>query len=85
MKLWGKYGAFWGGLWGPLFGGLFLSIPVLGPIVAFGPLAAMIVAAVEGAVVVGTLSALGSTLVGLGLPVDKAVHYEAAIRQTTLS
>ena len=37
-------------------------------------------AAVEGAVVVGTLSALGCTLVDLGLPLEKAVHYEAAIQ-----
>jgi hypothetical protein len=80
MKMWGKYGAFWGGLWGLLMGGVFLTIPALGPIVVLGHLAAVIVSAVEGAVVVGSLSALGATLVKVGLPKESVIHYEAAIR-----
>ncbi|ABE36454.1 hypothetical protein DR64_7892 [Paraburkholderia xenovorans LB400] len=80
MKMWGKYGAFWGGLWGLLMGGVFLTIPALGPIVVLGHLAVVIVSAVEGAVVVGTLSALGATLVNVGLPKESVVHYEAAIK-----
>ncbi|EIF28256.1 general stress protein [Paraburkholderia xenovorans] len=80
MKMWGKYGAFWGGLWGLLMGGVFLTIPVLGPVVVLGHLAVMIVSAVEGAVVVGALSALGATLVHMGLPKDSVIHYEAAIK-----
>ncbi|MEW9586483.1 hypothetical protein [Paraburkholderia sp. DGU8] len=80
MKMWGKYGAFWGGLWGLLMGGVFLTIPVLGPIVVLGHLAVVIVSAVEGAVVVGTLSALGATLVNAGLPTASVIHYEAAIQ-----
>ncbi|MFM0198032.1 general stress protein [Paraburkholderia strydomiana] len=80
MKMWGKYGAFWGGLWGLLMGGVFLTIPVVGPIVVLGHLAVIVVSAVEGAVVVGTLSALGATLVNFGLPKESVVHYEAAIK-----
>jgi hypothetical protein len=61
-------------------GGVFLTIPVRGPIVVLGHLAAVIVSAVEGAVVVGSLSALGATLVKVGLPKESVIHYEAAIR-----
>ena len=80
MKLWGKYGAFWGALWGLFFSGVFLTIPVIGPIVALGPLAVMMVSAVEGAVAVGGFSALGAALFSMGLSKDHVVHYESAIK-----
>jgi hypothetical protein len=60
MKYWGKWGAFWGGLWGMLFGAAFLIIPGIGPVVAAGSIVDWIVAALEGAVVVGGVSALGA-------------------------
>ena len=60
MKYWGKQGAFWGGGWGWLFGAAFFAVPGLGPILVAGPLVAWIVGALEGAVVVGGLSALGA-------------------------
>ena len=41
---------------------------------------AWIVAALEGAVVVGGLSALGAGLYSLGIPKDSIVKYEAAIK-----
>ena len=67
MKRWGKVGAFWGGFWGLLFGsGLFL-IPGLGPILIAGPLVAWIIAGLEGAVVVGGVTALGAGLVSIGV------------------
>src|SRR5208283_4625846 len=59
MKYWGKLGAFWGGLWGMLFGAAFFAIPGVGPVLVAGPLVTWIVGALEGAVVVGGLSALG--------------------------
>lgn len=55
MKMWGTRGAFWGGLWGMLFGGLFLVVPVVGQVVVLGYLATTIIAALQGAVVVGGL------------------------------
>ena len=58
MKAWGKTGAFWGGLWGLLFGSAFFLIPGIGPPLAAGPLVGWIIGALEGAVVVGGLSAL---------------------------
>jgi uncharacterized membrane protein len=80
MKYWGKLGAFWGGLWGMLFGAAFFAIPGIGPILVAGPLVAWIVGALEGAVVVGGLSALGAGLYSIGIPKDSIVKYEAALK-----
>ena len=80
MKYWGKQGAFWGGIWGMLFGAAFFVIPGLGPILVAGPLVAWIVGALEGAVVVGGLSALGAGLYSIGIPKDSVVKYEAALK-----
>ena len=80
MKHWGKMGAFWGGFWGLLFGSAFFMIPGLGPILAAGPVVAWIVGALEGAVVVGGLSALGAGLYSIGIPKDSIVKYEAALQ-----
>ena len=79
MAFWGKRGAFWGGLCGWLMGGAFLFIPVLGHVVVLGYLATAVVAAIEGAVVVGGLSALGAALYGSGIPKDSVLAYETAI------
>ncbi len=80
VKFWGKYGAFWGGLWGLFFGGLFVTIPAVGPVIVLGYLAAFVVFAIEGAVVVGGLSALGAALVSIGIPKDSVIKYETALR-----
>jgi hypothetical protein len=80
MALWGKYGAFWGGFWGLLFGSAFFMIPGIGPIVMFGPIVGWIVAALEGAVVVGGLSAIGAGLYSIGIPKDSILRYETSIK-----
>jgi Protein of unknown function (DUF3341) len=80
MKHWGKLGAFWGGLWGLLFGAAFFWVPGIGPVLVGGPLVAWIVAALEGAVVVGGLSAIGAGLYSLGIPKDSIVMYETAVK-----
>jgi hypothetical protein len=80
MKAWGKFGAFWGGIWGLLFGAAIFFVPGVGPIVVAGPLVAWIVAALEGAVVVGGLSALGGALVSIGVPKDSALKYETQLQ-----
>jgi uncharacterized membrane protein len=80
MKYWGKLGAFWGGLWGMLFGAAFFAIPGLGPVLVAGPLVAWIVGALEGAVVVGGLGAVGAGLYSIGIPKDSVVTYETAIK-----
>lgn len=80
MKYWGAMGAFWGGLWGFLFGAAFFFIPGIGPIVVAGPLVTWIVAGLEGAAVVGGLSALGAALYGIGIPKNSILKYETALR-----
>src|ERR1022692_1117901 len=80
MKYWGKTGAFWGGFWGLLFGSAFFAIPGVGPVLVAGPLVGWIVGALEGAVVVGGLSAIGAGLYSIGVPKDSIVQYEAAIK-----
>ena len=80
MKHWGKLGAFWGGLWGLLFGAAFFWVPGIGPVLIGGPLVAWIIAALEGAVVVGGLSAIGAGLFSVGIPKDSIVIYESAVK-----
>lgn len=80
IKFWGKRGAFWGGLWGLLFGGLFMVIPGVGHVLVLGYLAGMAVAAVENAIVVGGLSALGAALYSVGVPKDSVIKYEGALK-----
>ncbi len=80
VKFWGKRGAFWGGLWGWLFGGVFMFIPIVGHVVVLGYIATMVISAIEGAVVVGGLSALGAALYSSGIPKDSVVAYETAIK-----
>ena len=80
MKAWGKMGAFWGGLWGMLFGAAFFMIPGVGPIVVAGPFVSALVGALQGAVVVGGLSALGAGLFSIGIPKDSVIKYETALK-----
>jgi uncharacterized membrane protein len=80
MKYWGKVGAFWGGFWGLLFGSAAFAIPGLGPILVAGPLVAWIVAGLEGAAVVGGVSAVGAGLVSIGIPKDSVLKYDTALK-----
>jgi hypothetical protein len=81
MKFWGAQGAFWGGFWGLFLGGVFITAPVAGPVMVLGFLATSVIAAIEGALVVGGLSALGAALYSIGIPKDSVINYEAALKQ----
>ena len=80
MKVWGKLGAFWGGFWGLLFGSALFVIPGIGPLLVFGPLVGWIVGALEGAAIVGGLSALAAARYSIGIPHDSSIQYETAIK-----
>jgi hypothetical protein len=80
MKYWGKLGAFWGGFWGLLFGSAFFWVPGIGTVLVGGPLVSWIIGALEGAVAVGGLSAIGAGLYSIGIPKDSIVQYEAALK-----
>ncbi len=80
IKFWGTRGAFWGGFWGLFLGGLFVTVPVVGQVVVLGYLAAIVVGAIENAVVVGGISALVAALYSIGVPKDSVLQYETAIK-----
>ena len=80
IKHWGQAGAFWGGIWGMLFGAAFFVIPGIGPLLVAGPLVTWIVGALEGAVVVGGISAVGAGLFSIGVPKDSILEYELALK-----
>lgn len=80
VKFWGKRGALWGSLWGLFVGGVSLTIPGVGQIMVLGYLAAIVVSAVEGAIMLGGLSALGAALYSAGIPRDSVIQYEQAVK-----
>jgi hypothetical protein len=84
IKAWSKTGAgagaFWGGIWGLLFGAAFFAIPGIGPVLAAGPVVAWLVGALEGAVVMGGMGAVGAGLYSIGLPKDSVLEYEVALK-----
>ncbi len=80
IKAWGSTGAFWGGIWGLLLAPAVFVLPGLGLVGLAGPVVAALVSALEGAVVVGGLSALGAALTQIGVPEDQVIKYEAALK-----
>jgi hypothetical protein len=81
MLYWGKLGAFWGGFW---FGAAFFWVPGIGQLLVAGPLVVWIVAALEGAVVTGSLTALGAGLYSIGIPKNSILKYETAVKNGSL-
>lgn len=80
IMFWGKNGAIWGGLWGLFVGGMMMTVPLIGSVVVLGHLAAMVFATVQGAVVVGGLSAIGAAIFGIGIPENSVIEYESALK-----
>jgi hypothetical protein len=78
LRKWIGVGGIWGAL-GGLAAGILLVVPPLGPVLAAGPLATMLLAALEGAAVGGGLSALVGALTSAGLQVDDARVCESEI------
>lgn len=80
IRAWGGRGAFWGSVWGLLVGPGIFMLPGVGLVALAGPLVATLVAALEGAVVVGGVSALAAALSGMGMPQNEVVRYESALK-----
>ena len=72
-------GAAVGGIGGLLAGIAGLAIPVIGPIVAAGPIAAALTAALGGAGVGAATGGLIGALTDMGVPEDDAKHYQDQI------
>ena len=73
IRFWGTRGAFWGGLCSLFFGGLFVSVPLAGSVIVLGYVATAVLSAIEGALVVGSMSALGAALFGLRPPLKASI------------
>ena len=80
MGYWGKLGAFWGGFWGLLLGSAFLVVPGIGPIVVGGPIVGVLIGALEEAIVVGGISAIGAALYDIGIPEASIHKYESSLK-----
>lgn len=80
MLSWGGSGAFWGSIWSLLFGSAFFLVPGFGPLLIAGPFVTTLVAALEGAVVVGSVSALAGALASIGIPENSVLEYETEIK-----
>lgn len=80
VKAWGAIGALWGGVWGAFMTPAIFLLPGIGLVAMAGPLVAMLVSALEGAVVVGGLSALGVALLNSGLSKEEVIRYETALK-----
>ena len=80
IRSWGSVGAFWGGIWGLLLAPAVFFLPGLGLLAFAGPIVATLVGGLEGAVVVGGLSALGAALLQIGVRKDDVIRYETAVK-----
>lgn len=80
IRTWGGTGAFWGGIWGLLLAPAVFVLPGFGLVAMAGPVVAAMVGALEGAAVVGSLSALGAALTQIGVSKDLAIKYETALK-----
>lgn len=73
-------GAWVGGLFGLLVGAAFLVLPGVGPVVIAGPLSAALLGGLEGMIAGAALGALAGAMVGLGVPKQQALKYEAEVK-----
>jgi hypothetical protein len=80
VRAWGGAGAFWGGIWGLLLAPAVFVLPGVGVVAMAGPFVAALIGALEGAVVVGSLSALGAALSQIGVSPDQLIKYETALK-----
>lgn len=74
------FGSLFGSLLGLLTGVGVLFIPFVGPIVAAGPIGALLLGATSGAIAGSAGAGLASVLVSLGLPEEKAAIYQTRLK-----
>jgi hypothetical protein len=79
LRAWGATGGFWGAAWALLLGSAVFVMPPFGIVAAAGPFAAALIAAFEGAAVVGGVSVLSAALASVGVPHPQALRYESDV------
>ena len=80
IRAWGSTGAFWGSIWGILMAPAVFLLPPLGMVAMAGPIVSVVISALEGAVLVGGLSAVGAALSQLGVSKEQVIVYETALK-----
>ena len=75
-----EIGAVFGGLFGLCIGAGFLVLPEIGLVVVAGPIAAALLAGIEGAVAGLGLGSVAGALVGWDIPKDRALKYEEQVK-----
>lgn len=83
VRFWSKLGLSWGGFWGLAIGGVMFAVPAVDGFEIFGFLGAALVAAIEGALIIGGLGALGATLYSFGRPAGSVLKYETMVKAGT--
>jgi hypothetical protein len=79
VRFCGSEGACWGALRSLFFGGLFVTVPLVGPVMALGNIGVMAIGALEGAVLIGGVSAISAALYEMGIPNDSILQYETSL------
>jgi cation transport regulator ChaB len=74
------FGSLFGSLLGLLTGVGVLFIPFVGPVVAAGPIGALLLGATSGALAGSAGAGLASVLVAVGLPEEKAAIYQTRVQ-----
>jgi hypothetical protein len=80
VKVGAEAGSLLGGLLGLCVGAGFMLLPELGLVVVAGPIAAALMAGIEGAIAGLGLGSLAGALVGWDIPKDRALKYETQIK-----
>jgi hypothetical protein len=80
VKSWASTGSLWGAGWGLMLGAAIVVMPPIGVVVAAGPFVAMLLAVLEGAAVVGGVSAIAAVLTDVGLSPEHAANYESDVK-----
>lgn len=83
-RYWGPLAAFWEGLWDMLCGGGVFWIPDCGGLLIAGAFVSNVIASLENSSIFSGLTAIGSALYSLGIPLDDVVRYEASLNERRL-
>lgn len=75
VRFWGKLGLLWGGFWGLVIGGVLFAVPAADGFEIFAFLGSALVAAAEGALIIGGVGALGAAFCSFGRPVGSVLKY----------
>ena len=81
---WGPLAAFWEELWELLDGRAVFSIPNFGGLLIAGPFVTTLVASLEHSSIFSGMTATGSALYSLGIPLDDVLKYEAKLKEGRL-